>query len=200
MSNIKEIVEEEWRQFQKVNNEGGRASCQDEWKTFYIMRKSQFLVWPQEILESYYDDLCRACEEGRNLLFAKYAYMMESTAPAEFEKLKKVLPIISKERRKRVDVTVAAHVSWAEEFEREHPEYARRGRPVRASQEGAGQTSIETYQRGELYSYGENTEKLYFQYVQECVEQNRNLASLIRENMAQMYGYESISDLEKRMK
>ena len=70
MSNIREIVEEEWRQFQKVNNQGGRASCQDDWKTFYIRRKSQFLVWPQEILDSYYDDLCKAREEGRNLLFA----------------------------------------------------------------------------------------------------------------------------------
>lgn len=199
MSNIREIVEEEWRQFQKVNNQGGRASCQDDWKTFYIMRKSQFLVWPQEILDSYYDDLCKAREEGRNLLFAKYAYMMESTAPEEFEKLKKVLPVISDGRKMRVDETVAAHVKWAEEFEQEHPEYARRGRPIRACQEAPGQTSIETYQRGELYSYGENTEKLYSQYVQECVAQNRNLASLIRENTTRMYGYESISDIEKRM-
>lgn len=84
-------------------------------------------------------------------------------------------------------------------MEQEHPEYARRGRPIRACQEAPGQTSIETYQRGELYSYGENTEKLYSQYVQECVAQNRNLASLIRENTTRMYGYGSISDIEERM-
>lgn len=80
MSNIREIVEEEWSQFQKVNNEGGRASCQDDGKTFYIMRKSQFLVWPEEVLDSYYGDLCKAREEGKNLLFYKYAFMMERTA------------------------------------------------------------------------------------------------------------------------
>ncbi len=72
-----------------------------------------------------------------------------------------------------------------------------RGRPIHAFQEAPGQTSIETYQRGELYSYGEHTEMLYSQYIQECAAQNRNLAALIRDNSARMYGYESIADLER---
>ena len=38
---------------------------------------------------------------------------------------------------------------------------------------------------------------LYSQYIQECAAQNRNLAALIRENSARMYGYESIADLER---
>ncbi len=196
MSNIRKIVEEEWSQFQKVNNEGGRASCQDDWKTFYIMRKSQFLVWPEEVLDSYYGDLCKAREEGKNLLFYKYAFMMERTAPEQYKQLEWALPVISEERKQRIEATVAVHVKWAEEFEQEYPAYAMRGRPIHAFQEAPGQTSIETYQRGELYSYGEHTEMLYSQYIQECAAQNRNLAALIRDNSARMYGYESIADLE----
>ena len=41
---IGKIVDEEWAQFQLVNNQGGRASCQDDWRQFSIMRGSQFSV------------------------------------------------------------------------------------------------------------------------------------------------------------
>ena len=49
---IEAIIRLEWKQFQGVHNEGGRASCQDDPKTFEIMRKSQFLTWDLEALES----------------------------------------------------------------------------------------------------------------------------------------------------
>lgn len=82
---IKEIVEMEWQQFQNVHNEGGRASCQDDKETFEIMRNSQFLVWNEEVLKSYLADLQDAWADGWNLLTEKYARMMESTAPKEYE-------------------------------------------------------------------------------------------------------------------
>ena len=44
MSVIEEIIAEEWRQFQQVKNEGGRASCQDDWEEFHRQRESQFLA------------------------------------------------------------------------------------------------------------------------------------------------------------
>lgn len=48
---IGKIVDEEWAQFQLVNNQGGRASCQDDWRQFSIMRGSQFSVWPENLLQ-----------------------------------------------------------------------------------------------------------------------------------------------------
>ena len=57
---IDEVIEREWEQFQYVQNEGGRASCQDDHETFVIMRKSQFMNWTQELLESYRQDLIEA--------------------------------------------------------------------------------------------------------------------------------------------
>ena len=54
---IKAVIEEEWRQFDLVQNEGGRASCQDNWPTFRLRRYAQFAPWPVELLVSYFSDL-----------------------------------------------------------------------------------------------------------------------------------------------
>ena len=48
---IEKIVDEEWAQFQLLNNEGGRASCQNDRRQFDIMRASQFSVWTEELLQ-----------------------------------------------------------------------------------------------------------------------------------------------------
>ena len=74
---INQIVDIEWVMFDKVNNIGGRASCQDEKQTFYIMRSSQLGAWNEALLGSYLEDLQQAKAEGRNPLSEKYGYMME---------------------------------------------------------------------------------------------------------------------------
>ena len=79
---IKETAEMEWELFDKVQNRGGRAACQDDRETFFLMRSSQFQAWPRELLESYRNDILSAREAGRNPLSEKYAYMMERPAPA----------------------------------------------------------------------------------------------------------------------
>ena len=95
---IDEVIEREWEQFQYVQNEGGRASCQDDHETFVIMRKSQFMNWTQELLESYRQDLIEAEAAHWNLLTEKYARMMESTAPERYAELADILPKRSKGR------------------------------------------------------------------------------------------------------
>ena len=57
---IDKIVRLEWKQFDRVKNEGGRADCQDDWNTFSLMRESQYLTWSMELLDSYYQDLTEA--------------------------------------------------------------------------------------------------------------------------------------------
>ena len=74
---LEAIIQLEWNMFQKVRNTGGRAGCQDDWETFYIMRKSQFTSWKKELLLSYERDLLDGESAGRNLVMEKYAYMME---------------------------------------------------------------------------------------------------------------------------
>ena len=57
MDIIEKIVALEWKQFDRVKNEGGRADCQNDFQTFSIMRKSQYLAWTEELLHSFYQDL-----------------------------------------------------------------------------------------------------------------------------------------------
>lgn len=194
---IEKIIDEEWAQFQLVNNEGGRASCQDDRQQFDIMRGSQFSVWPEELLRSYYSDLLTADIEGRNLIFNKYAYMMERTDPEGYERIKHVLPEISPEQRAFMEPAVQLQVRWAEEFAREYPKFSGRGRIIRACDEYFGLTSVETYQRGELYSYGAGTQLLYCEFVFRCEQDGKNLAYLMREQMAKMYGYKSLDEIER---
>ena len=42
---VDKIIELEWEAFDQVENEGGRASCQNNWPTFQILRTSQYLTW-----------------------------------------------------------------------------------------------------------------------------------------------------------
>ena len=54
---IERIVRHEWDQFQRTNNEGGRAACQGNWPVFRQMRTSQFMTWTDPLLDSYLADL-----------------------------------------------------------------------------------------------------------------------------------------------
>lgn len=192
---IESIIDLEWAEFQEVNNEGGRASCQDDRCSFRIYRKSQFLAWTEKMLESYYSDLVTAKNENRNLLTEKYARMMESTAPERYRLIKDVLPEISEEKQKLIDDIARISMKWALEFADEYPYLSKRGRPVNSSEDGFYTTSMETYLKGELATYSENTLKLYYDYVRRLLAENRNLVKMIMENTVREYGYSSLEQV-----
>ena len=54
---IEKLIQMEWEDFQKVNNEGGRASCQDDPETFFIMRRSHFAPWTEELIDCVQADM-----------------------------------------------------------------------------------------------------------------------------------------------
>ena len=196
---INSIVEAEWIQFDKVNNQGGRASCQDDRTTFFIMRKSQFEYWTEEMLESYLDDLRFADNTGWNLLTEKYARMMESTDPAGYKELKDRLPKRSPERLARQDEVVELQVGWMEALAAKFPKVAGRARSIRATEDSMYNTSYETYLRGELGTYSDRTFNLYYEYMKDLKTKGDNLALKIIAKSANMYGYEDLEDAEESM-
>lgn len=193
---VDDIVDLEWDFFQAVENEGGRASCQNDRRTFDLMRKSQFKAWGEDALESYLRDLSAAKATGGNPLQEKYARMMEYTDPEAYEKIKNRLPSVSEEKKRLVGEIVAIQMPWQEEYARRYPRLAARSRPVASMSDQRYSTSVETYLRGELTSYSEVTLVLYLRRAREVLAAGGNLTLVILEDMVKRYGYESIQDAE----
>lgn len=85
---VEKIILLEWSMFDKVDNQGGRAYCQNDPGTFNIMRSSQLLAWEPPMLESYLSDLTEADCLGRNLLSEKYARMRSTPSPMNMKSSK----------------------------------------------------------------------------------------------------------------
>ena len=122
------IVRHEWDQFQRTNNEGGRAACQGNWPVFHQMRLAQFLTWERPLLTSYAADLDAADHVGRNLVTEKYGRMMASTAPENFTKnIEPYIPRLSEERAARQEQAIAQQVAWAKDFRERYPKLGELG-------------------------------------------------------------------------
>ena len=130
---IESIIQMEWEFFDKVENEGGRASCQDNWETFSKMRRSQYMAWPLPLLESWKADLVRANEEGRNPLTEKYGYMMCISDPESNTEIIRRLPSVSPEKRQKALRIVDRLIPQNETFRSRYPRVSARGRPLRTS-------------------------------------------------------------------
>lgn len=190
------IVKKEWEMFQNVTNIGGRADCQDDWKTFLIMRLSQLKSWEDNVVDSYLKDLIEAEKAERNLVMEKYAYMMEDTDPAYFQEIRHLLPEVPERTLKMIDKIVDQFMKWEDEVEALYPHVRDNGRPAEGI--GAdGTVSVRTYLRSELKTYSEHTIIVYIAQMLMYPDKNRYLISL--EHMVQAYGYKSIEEAEKAL-
>lgn len=189
---VKKIVDKEWAMFQKVSSVDGRASCQDDPATFRIMRSSQFLTWTEAMLLSYLKDLEEAETAGRNLLSDKYALMMKSTSPLEYEQIRDLLPRMEAGVAPLIDRIAEIVLGWAEELSRKYPYVLQRGRPLRKSEDSIFRPSLETYLRGELATYSRRTLKLYYENVLKQEAENLNGSEMVLENQVRQYGYASL--------
>ena len=199
MDLIEEIILKEWNQFDKVKNEGGRADCQDDFATFSLMRKSQYLTWNRNLLVSYHNDLLNADKDGWNLIMEKYARMMESTNPKQYEALKDTLPQLNPERLIIQEEIIKIQVTWMEEFAKDFPKMSGNARSIHTYEDSAWNTSYETYLRGELGTYSENTFLLYTNFIIQLMKEGRNLAYETMEHTAKLYGYKSLASAENKL-
>jgi hypothetical protein len=197
---IAKIVEIEWKMFHNVPNIGGTAACQEDIKTFEIMRFSQAMSWPEAALESYIDDLTEAEKNGRNLLTEKYARMMKSTSPLEYAQIEHLLPPLDPEVPPMIDKSVKIVLSWEEELAEKYPYLLARGRPIHSSDDTPSVTSIETYLRGELATYSPRTLELYYENVLKQKSENINGSEVTLANTMKRYGFNSLTEANEKLK
>jgi len=191
-----QIARQEFQAFDQVKNQGGRADCQDDWFTFSIMRKSQYLTWNQIMLLQYAYDFDRELSKGHNLIEEKYGRMMESTAPTEYEKIKEHFPVIPPQKKQIIEEVVSLQVQWMEAFAAQYPKLAGNARSIHTYEDHLWNTSYETYLRGELSTYSDKMLELYAKYIVEYARAGKNVARDIMEESVWMYGYEGLDEAE----
>ncbi len=191
---VDDIAKIEFEAFDKVRNVEGRASCQNDWPTFSIMRKSQYLTWNRPMLLQYLYDFQREYNLGHNLIEEKYGRMMASTAPEEYAGIAHRFPEISDHKGSIIESIVRMQVDWMEEFAVEYPSLAENARSIHTREDNLYNTSYETYLRGEISTYSDKMLELYGRYVVEYAKKKKNLTADIMLNSVKMYGYGSLEE------
>lgn len=190
------IVSLEWQAFDDVQNQGGRADCQDDWGTFSIMRKSQYLAWPKSLIIRFIDDFRTANAKHWNLITEKYGRMMKTTDPASYAEICDKLPPLAPAQEAIIEQIVEIQVAWMEEFAAKYPYMASNSRSIHTREDNPFNTSYETYLRGEISTYSYETLKMYGAFVLNLAREGQNLAEMIMTNTALLYGYESLQHAE----
>lgn len=194
---VDKVVRLEFKAFDEVKNEGGRASCQNDWPTFSVMRKSQYLTFTKEMLVQYLYDFTREYERGHNLITEKYGRMMESTAPDRYEKIKNYFPQLSQQKKAIIEEIVRLQMVMADEFAKQYPNLANNARSFHTYEDNMYNTSYETYLRGEISTYSDKMLQLYAAFIVSCVQEGVNIAKETISNTACLYGYANIEEFEK---
>lgn len=194
---INEIVKLEFEAFDKVENEGGRAACQNNWPFFYVMRKSQYLTWTDDMLLCIRNLWLENKAKGWNMITEKYGRMMESTAPEEYKELEKYFPQKTDKTRAIVNQIAEIQVQWMKDFAEEYPKLASQARDITSDSDAIDNASYETYLRGELLTYSEELLKMYAQFVIDLYREGKNLAQMTIENTAKLQGYHTLDEAER---
>lgn len=196
---LSEILDMEYAMFTNVNDIYGRASCQDDRKTFCIMRSSQLKSWSGEMREQYYRDLKNAQEQNRNIMTEKYGYMMEYTDPLAFKAFLGQLPPVPGSRKVLAERIVKNHVAWRRELIACYPALMKGARPTESCSDYTALTSYETYLRCELYTYSIDLLQLYDKYAADCKEAGINLDERILEDQVKQQGYKDLPEANDKM-
>ena len=196
MDTIAKIIAMEWDQFQRVQGQNGRASCQENPKGFVVNRLAQFLTWDEKTLEEYCRDLENAEATGRNLMTEKYARMMRDTSPQDYGKICEFLPDIESVRVMLVEKIISIQTIWQREFMEKYPLVANGSRPLSSSKNDPDNTGFKTYLRSELYTLSEKTLRNYLSHIEDLQAQGRNMTIENLEYVAKLYGFKSLQEME----
>ena len=86
-----------------------------------------------------------------------------------------------------------------EDFAKQYPKAAGNARTIHTSEDTMFDTSYETYLRGEISTYSDETLDLYGRFIADLCREGKNLAKMTMENTAILYGYQSLEELETKL-
>ena len=139
---VEQILLAELRMFQSVPAIGVNR-CLEHPNAFKQHREAQFSIFSRETLESYLHDINIAQENGQNLMTYKYARMDNLIPRTNHSTL--------------VETVAKIMVDWQLQMIEKYPGLTERARPVASENDDSHKTSFETYLKGELETYSENT-------------------------------------------
>lgn len=196
---VMKIVGSEWEVFGEVQGIGGPAPCQQDEKTFTIMRSSQFFTWPNHLIRSYMLDFQNAYYSKRNLLAEKYGHMMQYTDLENYKLIQGKLPKIPTEQLEIIEKIVKIQLTQMIELEKIYPKFVGSGRNLHATDDHPEDASYETYLRGELSSYSLKTVKFYHEWLLDNEKEGINTAKCFMLNVAKQYGYPDLESAEQSL-
>ena len=186
----------EWDDFSTVNAQGGKAPCQEDYDAFMKMRESQFSGWTEELTDSYTADLRLAKETGRSLLSEKYAWMMETTAPADFARIRHMLPYTEPAKLELIREIMEIETEWFREYMDRYPNLSAGNRKLDEDNGSIGGTSMATYLEGELKTYSTRTVRLYLEMDRALKERGENLTIKVVDDQMKRSGFRDIDEAE----
>ncbi|WP_298703227.1 DUF4125 family protein [uncultured Veillonella sp.] len=173
MQVIDKIANYEWDMLLATRSDQKHLECKNNKYMFLLMRRSQWNVYPLHIQASYLRDIHKAIAERRNLMIEKYGYMMEDTDSLVYERIKGELPAKSPEKVALVQDLMAYHRAWYDEAKEIVPKTVTFGRSISA--DGSRDTAIDTYLKGEFYTYSIDTLTRLVAYAKDMKEAQVNL-------------------------
>jgi len=182
---IHQIVESELGMFLAVPADG-EYSCRQQPDSFRLHRRVQFSIWSDDTLLSYLQDLHMADREKRNLMTLKYARMDDLIPRENFNPL--------------IDAISDIQYQWQMEMFRAYPNVMAGARPLSEADDTAMKTSFETYLKGELETYSDNTLSLLHRDLRKLVEKGMNGSKMVYDCLVREIGYTSLDEVEEVQK
>jgi len=178
---IENILDFELKMFLSVKSRH-KASCQEHPDSFRINRKAQFLAWSEKTLNCYLKDLQEADRKGVNMMTQKYA-RMENLIP----KLKD---------NPLMESIIEIQYKWQNQMFDKYPNLMGGARSLSSTDDTSFGTSFETYMRGELETYSDETLASLHKDLLDKVQEGENMTEELYSHLVLASGYSSLEDAE----
>ena len=100
------LIELEWSEYQQI------AENSEDKENFFRLRRSQFALWSEEMIESRFWDLENAEQDGHNLLVDKYSWILKYTDPEGYEKTKLNLVTEDVDKETLMNIITTIETEW----------------------------------------------------------------------------------------